>query len=141
MRFRLASVLRARSAQEKAAKGAVMQARREAEEAAERVRRMDAAIDARPRPDSPNALAFAATLWARQAMAGELAVAVAMAAQAEDTIRERDGELTEAATRRRTVEKLGERHAEVQRLADEAVAQREADDLTSTRNRGENANL
>jgi flagellar biosynthesis chaperone FliJ len=99
---------------------------------------MDAAIDARPRPDSPNGVAFAATLWARQAMAGELSAAVAAAAEAEGTVDERAADLTAAATRRRIVEKLGERHTEAERAADEAAAQLEADDLTSTRNRGGN---
>jgi flagellar export protein FliJ len=134
--FRLASVLRARYAQENSARGKLLSAHQEAAEAAERVRRMDAAIDARPRPDSPSSLAFAATMWARQAMAGELSMAVTAAAQAETTVDERATDLTVAATRRRIVEKLGERHAEAERAAEEAAAQREADDLTSTRNRG-----
>jgi flagellar export protein FliJ len=134
--FRLASVLRARHAQENSARGSLLSAHQEAAEAAERVRRMDAAIDARPRPDSPNSLAFAATMWARQAMAGELSMAVTAAAQAETTVDERATDLTAAATRRRIVEKLGERHAEADRAAEEAAAQREADDLTSSRNRG-----
>jgi flagellar FliJ protein len=134
--FRLASVLRARYAQENSARGKLLSAHQEAAGAAERVRRMDAAIDARPRPDSPSSLAFAATMWARQAMAGELSMAVTAAAQAEATVDERATDLTVAATRRRIVEKLGERHAEAERSAEEAAAQREADDLTSTRNRG-----
>ncbi|MCW2640945.1 MAG: TolA family protein, partial [Dactylosporangium sp.] len=127
--FRLASVLRARYAQENSARGKLLSAHQEAAEAAERVRRMDAAIDARPRPDSPSSLAFAATMWARQAMAGELSMAVTAAAQAEATVDERATDLTVAATRRRIVEKLGERHAEAERSAEEAAAQREADDL------------
>jgi flagellar export protein FliJ len=75
-------------------------------------------------------------MWARQAMAGELSMAVTAAAQAETTVDERATDLTAAATRRRIVEKLGERHAEADRAAEEAAAQREADDLTSSRNRG-----
>jgi flagellar FliJ protein len=134
--FRLASVLRARYAQENSVRGRLLQARQEAAEAAERVRRMDAAIDARPRPDSPSTLAFAATMWARQAMAGELSMAVTAAAEADTTVDERVADLTAAATRRRIVEKLAERHAEAERAADEAAAQLEIDDLTSTRNRG-----
>ncbi|HEV7964305.1 MAG TPA: hypothetical protein VGP57_17320 [Actinoplanes sp.] len=134
--FRLRNVLRARHAQENSARGRLLRARQEAAEAAERVRRMDAAIDARPRPDSPNGVAFAATMWARQARAGELSVAVAAAAASETTVDERAADLTAAATRRRVVEKLGERHAEAERVAEEAAAQFEVDDLTSTRNRG-----
>jgi flagellar biosynthesis chaperone FliJ len=75
-------------------------------------------------------------MWARQAMAAELSAAVAMIGQADTVVADRDGDLTAAATRRRTVEKLGERHAAARRTAEEAAAQREADDLTSTRNRG-----
>ncbi|GII26165.1 cell envelope biogenesis protein TolA [Planosporangium mesophilum] len=138
MKFRLSSVLRARHAQENSARGRLLHARQEAAEAAERVRRMDAAIGARPRPDSPNGLAFAATMWANQAMAGELAIAVAAVAVAAGAVDERAAELTDAATRRRVVEKLGERHAEAERAAEEAAAQLEADDLTSSRDRGGN---
>jgi hypothetical protein len=96
---------------------------------------MDAAIDARPRPDSPSSLAFAATMWARQAMAGELSMAVTAATQAGTTVDERAADLTAAATRRRIVEKLGERHAEVERAAEDAAAQHEIDDLASIRSR------
>jgi flagellar export protein FliJ len=134
--FRLASVLRARHAQENSARGKLLSARQEAAEAADRVRRMDAAIDARPRPDTPSGLAFAATMWARQAMAGELFMAVTVSAEANTTVDERAVDLTAAATRRRVVEKLGERYAEAERAAEDAAAQAEADDLTSTRNRG-----
>ncbi|MGC9669206.1 flagellar FliJ family protein [Planosporangium sp. 12N6] len=137
-RFRLRDVLRARLVQENSARGELLRARREAAEAAERVRRMDAAIGARPRPDSPSGVAFAATMWARQAMAGELSIAVAAAGEADATVDARTEDLTAAATRRRIVEKLAERHAEAERAAEQAAEQREVDDLTSTRNRGGN---
>jgi flagellar export protein FliJ len=134
--FRLASVLRARNAQENLARGAVLRARQEAEEAADRVRRMDAAIGAQPRPKSAHATAFAATLWARQAMAADLSAAIAIAGQLNAQVDERAVELTDAATRRRTVEKLAERHAEALRYAEEEAAELEADDLTTSRTRG-----
>jgi flagellar FliJ protein len=140
--FRLASVLRARFAQENSARGAVVRARREAEEAEERVRRMDAAIDARRAPDAASSAAFAATLWARHALAAELSAAVAVAGELNGVTDERTADLTTAATRRLTVERLAERHAEAANHAELAAAQEEADDLTmsrnSTRNRGEN---
>jgi len=139
MKFRLSNVLRARSAQERIAKAELIAARKEAEEAAERTRRMDEAIGAQPKPSGPNGLAFAATMWARQAMATELAAAIVLAGQAEQVVRDRDADLTAAAMKRRTVEKLGERHAAEARTADEKRAQLEADDLTSSRNRGDNA--
>jgi flagellar protein FliJ len=136
MKFRLSNVLRARSAQERIAQAELLAARKEAAEAAERTRRMDEAIGARPKPEGPNGLAFAATMWARQAMATELAAAVMMQGTADDTVRDREDNLTAAAMRRRTVEKLGERHAAAVRAHEEALAQLEADDLTSSRNRG-----
>lgn len=135
--FRLASVLRARRAQENSARGRLLLARQEAAAAAERARRMDEAIDARPRPDSPSGIAFAATMWARHAMAVELSIMVAATAEAQTIVDERIAELTAAATRRRIVERLGERHAEAERIAENTAAQREADDLTAARNRGE----
>jgi flagellar FliJ protein len=137
-RFRLSSVLRARHAQENSARGGLLRARQEAAEAAERVRRMDAAIDARPRPDSPSGVAFAATLWASRAMAGELAMAVTAVAEAQTTVDERIADLSAAATSRRAVEKLGERHAEAERAAEETAAQLEVDDLSGARHRGRN---
>ncbi|NJC71792.1 hypothetical protein HC031_18995 [Planosporangium thailandense] len=135
--FRLSSVLRARRAQENSARGRLLLARQEAAEAAERVRRMDEAIAARPRPDSASGVAFAATMWARHAMAFELSMAVTAAADANATVDERAADLTAAATRRRIVERLGERHAEAERVAENTAAQLEADDLTAARHRGE----
>jgi flagellar protein FliJ len=134
--FRLASVLRARVAQENSARGAVLRARREAEEAAERVRRMDAAVDARPRLEGRNGMAVAATLWARQATAGELSAAIAVAGEMDARVDERAAELTAAATRRRMVEKLAERHARAESDAEQAAAELEVDDLTTSRSRG-----
>jgi hypothetical protein len=133
--FRLGSVLRAWLAQENSARGAVLRARQEADQAAERVRRMDAAIDAPPRRDAPGAAAFAAMLWARQAMAGELSAAIAVATHLDAQVDERAAELTGAAIRRRTVEKLSERHAEAERDAQQTASQLAADDLTTSRNR------
>jgi flagellar biosynthesis chaperone FliJ len=134
--FRLSSVLRARKAQENSARGAVQQARQEADEAAERTRRMDEAIGARPRPEPANAVAFAATMWARQAMAADLSAALAIAGHRNTQVDDRAADLMVAATRHRTVEKLAERHAEAQRHADDMAAQLEADDRATSRSRG-----
>jgi flagellar biosynthesis chaperone FliJ len=138
--FRLSSVLRARKAQENSARGAVLRARQEAEEAEERTRRMDAAIGARPRPEARHAVAFAATMWARQAMAADLSAALAIAGRMNTQVDERAADLTVAATRRRTVEKLADRHAEAQRHADDMAAQLEADDRATSRSRGRDTN-
>jgi flagellar protein FliJ len=138
--FRLGIVLRARSAQENAARAEMLQARQEAAEAAERVRRMDAAIDARPKPEGPTGAAMANALWARHAMAADLSAAIEVAGRLDAQVDERAADLTVAAQKRRTVEKLAERHADTARQAEEHAAQREADDLTSSRTRGGNPN-
>jgi flagellar biosynthesis chaperone FliJ len=74
-------------------------------------------------------------LWARQAMAGELSAAIAVATHLDAQVDERAAELTGAAIRRRTVEKLSERHAEAERDAQQTASQLAADDLTTSRNR------
>jgi flagellar FliJ protein len=109
VRFRLAAVLRARQAQETTAKAAVLQARQEAAEAAERVRRMDEAIDARPGPGSVDGVESAAV------------------------VADQVSELTVAAQQRRMVEKLAERHADERRRSADAAEQRAADDVSTAR--------
>jgi flagellar export protein FliJ len=66
-------------------------------------------------------------------MAAEIAAAQATAAQAREAVGERLAEFTAASIRRAGVEKLSERHAAATRAAEEAAAQRELDDLASTR--------
>jgi flagellar export protein FliJ len=133
MKFRLGAVLRARKAQEDAARSELQQARAELEAAAARTRRMNEAIDAGQVPVGGTAAAYTATLMARQSMAAALAAARGVTRQAEDVVTDRQNDLTDAATRRRTVERLAERHAEVQRRAEEAAAQLEIDDLTTSK--------
>jgi flagellar export protein FliJ len=134
-RFRLASVLRARQVQEDAARGAVVRARAEAEAAevqaadrAEQLAGYTAQLSGNPR-------AFIASLCARQSLAAEISATQALAAQARGVVGERLTEFTAASIRRAGVEKLAERHAAATRAAEEAAAQRELDDLASTRRR------
>ena len=130
-KFRLASVLRARRAQEDAAKAAAVRARAEADAAAVRARRREAALDGSGMPGRTSAVAFSAAMWARQALAAELAVAQAAARTADETVEESLADLTAAAVRRRTLEKLEERHAATRRHAADTAAQTAIDDLTT----------
>jgi flagellar FliJ protein len=132
----LTNVLRARQAQEDVAKGAVMRARREADVAAERARLYEEALGSRRVPDQAYAGSYAATMAARHVMAAALSAAVEVAGEANGVVRDRLVDLSDAATRRRAVEKLAERQADAARRAEEAAARREVDDLTnSTRSR------
>jgi flagellar biosynthesis chaperone FliJ len=65
-------------------------------------------------------------------MAASLAAARQLAALAQVRVAERAGELTEAAQRRRTVEKLAERHAEERLRHDRAADQNALDELATT---------
>jgi flagellar biosynthesis chaperone FliJ len=132
-RFRLAGVLRARQAQEDAAKAGALRARADAETAAEGVRRRKRALADRPVPDSVQAAAYVAVLSARQAMAGELAAATRMSEDAVDAVQDRVTDLTDAAVRRRTMERLAERHAVTRRKAEDRAGQQPLDELASAR--------
>ena len=130
--FRLAGVLRARQAQEDAARGEVLRARRGAAQATEAVEARDRTLATHQVPDEDTARALVAALTARQAMAASLATARQLAALAQVRVAERAGELTEAAQRRRTVEKLAERHAEERLRHDRAADQNVLDELATT---------
>src|SRR2546423_9611899 len=130
--FRLAGVLRARQAQEDAARGEVLRARRGAAQAAEAVEARDRTLATHQVPDEDTARALVAALTARQAMAASLATARQLAALAQVRVAERAGELTEAAQHRRTVEKLAERHAEERLRHDRAADQNVLDELATT---------
>jgi len=130
--FRLAGVLRARQAQEDAARGEVLRARHRAAEAAQVADGHDRSLAAHQMPDEDSARAVVAALTARQAMAGSLAAARQLAALAEVRVAERAQELTAAAQRRRTVEKLAERHAEERRRRDQSADQSALDELATT---------
>jgi flagellar FliJ protein len=125
----LAGLLRARKAQEDVARGKAQRARQEAEAAAERVRLYEEALNLRHTPTGLDARAYVATLTAHRAMAEALSASVTLATQAEGVVADRTAELTEAAMRRRAVERLAERQAAQARKAEEAAAERETDDL------------
>ena len=130
--FRLAGVLRARQAQEDAARGEVLRARRGAAQAAEAVEVRDRTLATHQVPDEDTARALVAALTARQAMAASLSAARQLHLLAEQHATGRTEELTEAARRRRTVEKLAERHAEQRRQREQHAEQSALDELGTT---------
>jgi len=130
--FRLASVLRARQAQEDAARGEVVRARHAAAQAAETAAAKDRSLANHQMPNEDTARALVAALTARQAMAASLAMARQLAGIAEAQVVRETEELTEAAKRRRTVEKLAERHAEQHRRKVQAADQNALDELAIT---------
>jgi flagellar protein FliJ len=131
-RFRLTSVLRARQAQEDAARAKVLHARRAAADAADAAVRRGEVLAAHQTPNEDTARALVAALTARQAMAASLSAARQLHQLAERHVAERAEELTEAARRRRTVEKLAERHAEQRRQREQAAEQNALDELGTT---------
>jgi flagellar FliJ protein len=131
MAFRLAAVLRARHAQEDAAKAAVVRARADAEAALLRAQARERDLDSRGVPDASSAVAFSATMWARSATAGALRAAIGVTELANEKVEERMADLTEAAVHRRTLEKLEERHAAARRHAEDKADERAVDDLTT----------
>ncbi|GAA3273180.1 hypothetical protein Dvina_47005 [Dactylosporangium vinaceum] len=130
--FRLGAVLRARKAQEDMAKAAVVRAREEAGAAVQRIRARERDLDGRPVPRAATAAAYAATLTARQALAGELAAAIGLAKLADETVEARMNELIDAAVQRRTMEKLQERHDLTRKRTEAAAAEKAVDDLTTS---------
>jgi flagellar FliJ protein len=73
-----------------------------------------------------------ASLVARQSLAAGLSGAQRMVTDAVDVERERLAELTDAAKRRRAVEMLAERHAEMVRAHDLKVDQAALDEIAVT---------
>lgn len=129
--FRLGAVLRARKAQEDVAKAAVVRARADANTAVQHVRSRERDLDGRRVPGAATSAAFAATVTARQAIAGELAAAIAVSELADETVLERMRALTDAAVQRRTIEKLQERHDATRKQTEATAQARAADDLTT----------
>ncbi|MET7420648.1 cell envelope biogenesis protein TolA [Dactylosporangium sp. NPDC005555] len=129
--FRLGAVLRARKAQEDAAKAAVVRARGEAASAHATVHARERDLDGRRVPDGASSAAFAATLMARQATATALSAAIGAASLADETIKERLDDLTDAAVQRRTIEKLQERHDLTRKQTAAATEAKAVDDLTT----------
>lgn len=130
--FRLGPVLRARKAQEDAARGAVTQSRAEIRDAQALVKRRQLDLVGSDAPSEGTARAMVASMVARQSLAAGLLDAQRMVADAQDVERERIAELADAAKRRRAVEMMAERHAAVVRTHDLKVDQASLDELAVT---------
>jgi flagellar biosynthesis chaperone FliJ len=130
--FRLGPVLRARKAQEDAARGAVTQSRAEIREAENLVRRRNLDLVGAEAPAEGTARAIVAGLVARHALAGALIGAQRMVSDAEEVNRERVAALADAAKRHRAVELMAERHAVTLRAHDLRVDQAAVDELSIT---------
>lgn len=130
--FRLGPVLRARKAQEDAARGAVVQSRAEERDAAALVKRRQFDLAGADAPTEGTARAMVASLVARQSLAASLSGAHQLVTDAEEVTRERVTELADAAKRRRAVEMMAERHAEAVRVHELAVDQANLDELAVT---------
>jgi flagellar FliJ protein len=130
--FRLGPVLRARKAQEDAAKGSVIQSRAEIREAQQLVKRRQLDLAGADAPTEGTARAMVASMVARQSLAAGLSGAHQMVTDAEEITREKVAELADAAKRRRAVEMMAERHAETVRKHDLATDQSNLDELAVT---------
>ncbi|MCM4077227.1 MULTISPECIES: cell envelope biogenesis protein TolA [Paractinoplanes] len=125
-------MLRARKAQEDAAKGAVIQSRADVREAQALVRRKQLDLVGAEAPTEATARAMVASLVARQSLAGALMSAQKMVTEAEEVERDRMAVLADAAKRRRAVEMMAERHAEMVRANDLRKDQANLDELAMT---------
>lgn len=130
--FRLGPVLRARKAQEDAARGAVIQSRADIRDAQALVKRRQLDLIGSEAPSEGSARAMVAALVARQSLAAGLSGAQRMVGDAEAVERERLAVLADAAKRRRAVELMGERHAELVRAHDLRKDQAALDELSMT---------
>lgn len=130
--FRLGPVLRARKAQEDAARGAVLQSRQEIAHAQALVKRRQLELTGADAPNEGTARAMVASLVARQSMAATLSGAHRMVADAEELSREKQAELADAAKRHRAVESMAERHAEMVRAHDLRTEQNTLDEMAVT---------
>ncbi|MGX6607778.1 cell envelope biogenesis protein TolA [Micromonosporaceae bacterium Da 78-11] len=130
--FRLGPVLRARKAQEDSARGAVNQSRADIREARALVKRRQLELVGRDAPNEGSARAMVASLVARQSLAASLSGANRMVNDAEEVERERLAVLADAAKRRRAVEMMSERHAEMVRTHDLKVDQAALDEIAVT---------
>jgi flagellar FliJ protein len=139
-KFRLAPVLRARKAQEDAARGAVIQSRAEIRDAEAMLKRRKLDLVGSEAPSEGTARAMVAALVARQSIAASLFGAQRMVHDAEAVERERVAELTDAAKRRRAVEMMAERHAITVRNNDLRIDQANLDELAVTAKARRSAN-
>jgi flagellar protein FliJ len=130
--FRLGPVLRARKAQEDAARGAVNASRAEIREAQALVKRRALDLAGADAPTEGTARAMVASMVARQSLAATLSGAHQLVADAENVTREKIAELTDAAKRHKAVEMMSERHAETVRAHDLKTDQALLDELATT---------
>lgn len=130
--FRLAPVLRARKAQEDAARGAVIQSRADIREAQALVKRRRLELIGADAPSEGSARAMVAALVARQSLAAGVFGAQRMVTDAEEVERERLAALSDAAKRRRAVEMMAERHAATVKAHDLRTDQAGLDELAVT---------
>jgi flagellar FliJ protein len=130
--FRLAPVLRARKAQEDAARGAVIQSRAEIREAEALVKRRKLDLVGADAPSEGSARAMVAALVARQSLAAGLFDAQRMVTSAEVIEQEKLAALADAAKRRRAVEMMAERHAAIVKAHDLRTDQAAIDELAVT---------
>ncbi len=129
----LPTVLRARSAQEDMAARKVALARRDASLAAAQRDSQQTRVAALGRPATGNVAQFQAELASQQQAAATLAASTNRVMFAEGRVVAGLRELTEAATARRTVEKLQERDQELRLRAANDSAQREQDEVSISR--------
>ena len=130
--FRLAPVLRARKAQEDAARAAVIQSRAEIRAAQQLVKRRQLDLTGADAPTEGTARAMVASMVARQSLAAGLTGAHRLVADAREMEREKVAALADAAKRRRAVEMMAERHTEAVRRHDLASDQANLDELAVT---------
>jgi flagellar FliJ protein len=131
--FRLAGVLRARTAQETVAKAEVAKSRFAAGTALAEVHRQAATLDRADQVHYSTANALAGALMGRQAMAAALSVAIGVAGEADAVVADRMADLAVAARQRMAMDKLAERHALTRQRKLEAVERAELDDLVNAR--------
>lgn len=130
--FRLAPVLRARKAQEDAAKGAVVQSRAEIREAEAMLKRRHLALMGADAPSEGTARAMVAAIAARQSIAAGVFSAQRMVTDAEEVEREQMAVLADAAKRRRAVELMAERHSATVKAHDLRTDQSNLDELATS---------
>jgi flagellar FliJ protein len=130
--FRLGSVLRARKAQEDAARGAVILSRAQIRDAQQLVKRRQFDLAGSDAPSEGTARAMVASMVARQSLAASLSGAHRLVTDAEEVTQEKIAELTDTAKRRRAVEMMAERHAETVRKHDLTTDQHAIDELSVT---------
>src|SRR5690349_2286383 len=130
--FRLTPVLRARKAQEDAARGDLIQSRSEIRDAQALVKRRQLDLVGADAPSEGSARAMVAALVARQSLAAGVFGAQRMVTDAEEVEREKMAALTDASKRRRAVEMMAERHAATVRAHDLRTDQANLDELAIT---------